>query len=85
MSQARELVDLAGKPLIVLTAGRGNAEGWMSAQNEMAKLSTNSRHRVVAEATHGSLIENRHDATAVSQAIHDVVVSVRTSAPLVSP
>jgi hypothetical protein len=39
----------------------------------------------VAEATHGSLIENRHDATAVSQAIHDVVVSVRTSAPLVSP
>lgn len=40
ISEARELVDLAGKPLIVLTAGRGNAEGWMSAQNEMATLST---------------------------------------------
>jgi len=84
MSEAGELVDLSGRPLIILTAGRGSAEGWMSAQDEMATLSANSLHRVVANATHASLLEDRDDATAVSQAIHDVVVSVRTSAPLAS-
>jgi pimeloyl-ACP methyl ester carboxylesterase len=84
-SQAGELVDLASRPLVVLTAGRGNAEGWMAAQNEMARLSTNSRHRVVADATHESLLGDRNDAAAVSRAIHDVVVSVRNSTPLVSP
>jgi hypothetical protein len=57
----------------------------MAAQNEMARLSTNSRHRVVADATHGSLLSDRNDAAAVSRAIHDVVVSVRNSTPLVSP
>jgi hypothetical protein len=57
----------------------------MAAQNEMARLSTNSRHRVVADATHESLLGDRNDAAAVSRAIHDVVVSVRNSTPLVSP
>jgi pimeloyl-ACP methyl ester carboxylesterase len=83
--EAGGLVDLGGRPLIVLTAGRGHDEEWMSAQDEMATLSTNSLHRVVAGATHASLIENRDDANAVSQAVHDVVASVRSSAPLVGP
>jgi hypothetical protein len=39
----------------------------------------------VADATHGSLLSDRNDAAAVSRAIHDVVVSVRNSTPLVSP
>ncbi len=82
MSEAGELVDLDGKPLIVLTADRGHDEGWMSAQDEMATLSANSLHRVVAGATHQSLIADPDDASAVSKAIHDVVVSVRTSTPL---
>jgi pimeloyl-ACP methyl ester carboxylesterase len=79
---AGELADLAGKPLIVLTAGRGSAAGWMSAQDKMAKLSTNSLHPVVAGSVHASLVEDREDACSVSRAIHDVVVSLRTSTPL---
>jgi hypothetical protein len=81
-SQAGELVDLAHKPLIVLTASRGNAEGWMQAQDEMATLSDNSLHRVVAGATHQSLLADPDDATVVSQTIQDVVEAVRTSTPL---
>jgi alpha-beta hydrolase superfamily lysophospholipase len=77
-----ELTDLAGKPLIVLTAGSGSAAGWMSAQDKLAKLSTNSLHRVVAGSVHASLVEDRQDAASVSRAIHDVVVSLRTSTPL---
>ena len=56
MQQAASAVDLAGKPLIVLTAGRGHDSHWHSAQKALPTLSTNSRHRVVAEATHASLV-----------------------------
>jgi hypothetical protein len=48
----------------------------------MAGLSTNSVHRVVAGATHQTLLADRDDAREVSRAIHDVVVAVRTSRPL---
>jgi hypothetical protein len=48
--QAASLVDFAGKPLIVITAGREHDAKWLSAQNDLATLSTNSRHRVVADA-----------------------------------
>jgi pimeloyl-ACP methyl ester carboxylesterase len=82
ISEAGELVDLAGIPLIVLTAERGNSQGWMASQDKMAALSTNSVHRVVAGATHESLLADPDDAAAVSRAIHDVVVSVRTAAPI---
>jgi hypothetical protein len=36
----------------------------------------------VADATHASLVLSETDATAASQAIHDVVASVRTYSPL---
>ena len=72
------MTDLGAKPLIVLTAGRGHDGAWMSAQDKLAGLSTNSRHRVVAGATHASLLDEADSAAAI-QAIHDVVVSVRTS------
>jgi pimeloyl-ACP methyl ester carboxylesterase len=80
-SQAGELTDLNGKPLIVLTAGR-HPQAWITAQDKMAALSDNSLHRVVAGATHQSLVADPEDATSVSQAIHDVVGSVRTSTRL---
>ena len=80
--QAASLVDFAGKPLIVITAGRGHDSVWLAAQDKLATLSTNSRHRVVADATHASLVLDETDATAASQAIRDVVASVRTSRPL---
>jgi hypothetical protein len=53
VQQAASLNDFAGKPLIVITAGRGHNAQWLSAQKDLATLSTNSRHRVVADATHG--------------------------------
>jgi pimeloyl-ACP methyl ester carboxylesterase len=80
--QAASLVDFAGKPLIVVTAGREHDAAWLAAQDKLAALSTNSRHRIVADATHASLVLNETDATAASQAIRDVVASVRTSRPL---
>lgn len=84
-SEAGQLATLHGKPLIVLTADRGNAEGWAEAQDKLATLSTNSLHRVVAGATHQSLVGNPDDAAAVSRAIRKVVVAVRTGTPLAGP
>jgi pimeloyl-ACP methyl ester carboxylesterase len=80
--QAGELTDLHSKPLIVLTAGDGHPHAWMAAQDKMATLSDNSMHRVIAGATHQSLVADPADANTVTQAIHDVVGSVRTTTPL---
>ncbi len=57
----------------------------MAEQNKMVALSTNSLHRVVAGATHASFVDNPDHAAAVTRAIHDVVASVRTGAPLERP
>jgi hypothetical protein len=43
----------------------------------MATLSTNSVHRIIAGATHEDLVGNEEDAAATTQAILDVVASVR--------
>jgi pimeloyl-ACP methyl ester carboxylesterase len=81
--QAAALRDFADKPLIVLTAGSGHDAAWSAAQNRMARLSTNSVHRVIAGATHQDLIANQEDAAATTQAILDVVASVRSPGRLV--
>ena len=85
LKQARALESIGSKPLIVITAGQGQQAGWASAQNELGTLSTNSVHRIVPGATHASLIEDRSDAAVTSQAIRDVVRSVRAAQPLASP
>lgn len=76
--EAASLVDFAGKPLVVLTAGSGHDAVWLAAQDGMAALSTNSAHRVIEGATHASLILNEHDSSATVRAILDVVASVRS-------
>ena len=82
MQQASALTSLNGKPLIVLTADEGITDDqWQSKQVHMATLSTNSLHRH-ANATHQSLLDDEADSAAASQAIHDVVIAVRTSRPL---
>jgi pimeloyl-ACP methyl ester carboxylesterase len=81
MQQASALTSLNGKPLIVLTADEGADDQWQSKQDHMATLSTNSLHQH-ANATHASLLDDEADAAAASQAIHDVVVAIRTSQPL---
>jgi pimeloyl-ACP methyl ester carboxylesterase len=83
--EAGRLGSLDPKPLVVLTADRGNLPGWAASQDEMAALSTNSLHRVVPGATHDSLMENPRHAAAVSAAIADVVASIRSTTPLARP
>ena len=82
--QAAALRDFADKPLIVLTAGSGHDAAWSAAQNRLATLSTNSVHRIIDGATHEDLITNEEDAAATTQAIRDVVTSVRSPRRLVS-
>jgi pimeloyl-ACP methyl ester carboxylesterase len=81
--QAAALGDFADKPLIVLTAGSGHDAAWTAAQNRLARLSTNSVHRVVAGATHEDLVADEEDAAATTQAILEVVASVRSNVALV--
>ena len=85
MQQAASITDFASKPLIVITAGRGHDAEWMVAQDKLATLSTNTRHRVVADATHQSLLLDETHAAAASHAIRDVVTAVRTGRPLPPP
>jgi pimeloyl-ACP methyl ester carboxylesterase len=80
--EAAALTSFDGKPLFVLTAGEGSAAGWMAKQNKLADLSTNSVHRVVDGASHGGLIMNEQPAAATSEAILDVVSSVRSGRSL---
>ena len=84
MQQASSLASLNGKPLIVLTADRGiNDAQWQVKQNHLATLSTKSLHRH-ADATHESLLDDQADSAAASQAIQDVVASIRASQQLAS-
>jgi pimeloyl-ACP methyl ester carboxylesterase len=83
MEQAASLGDFADKPLVVLTAGSGSAAAHLAAQNHLATLSTNSVHRVIDGAGHAPLIMEEKFAAATTQAILDVVSSVRSAAPLV--
>ena len=83
MEQAASLRDFADKPVVVLTAGIGSDATHSAAQNRLATLSTNIVHRVIYDASHASMIANKEDAAATTQAILDVVSSVRSAGPLV--
>jgi pimeloyl-ACP methyl ester carboxylesterase len=79
---AAALTDFGNKPLVVLTAGSGHDAAFTAAQNHLATLSTNSVHRVIAGATHASLVAEQRDAAATTQAVLDVVSSIRSGQPL---
>lgn len=81
LEQARQLTDLAGRPLAVVTASKGQQAGWFAAQDRLATLSTNRVHRVVP-ATHMSLLMDERDSAHTVRAIADVVGSVRTRSAL---
>jgi pimeloyl-ACP methyl ester carboxylesterase len=81
LAQARSLRSLGTRPLIVLTAARNALDGWLPLQEQMASLSTNSRHRVVPY-THEELVSDRAAAVASSTAIRDVVQAVRSGTAL---
>ena len=80
--EAAALTSFGAKPLFVLTAGDGSSAGWMSKQYKLAGLSTNSAHHAVEGATHPDLVVDERAAAATSQAILDVVASVRAGSPL---
>jgi pimeloyl-ACP methyl ester carboxylesterase len=81
LTQVRGTADLGARPLIVLTAEQ---EGpyWFERQRELASLSTNSIHRLVAGADHESLAWGRKDTSVTSGAILQVVAAVRSEQPL---
>jgi len=81
--QAASLDDFGDKPMVVLTAGSGSDADKIAAHDDLAGLSTNSVHRVIDGATHTSLLLDEQDAAATTQAVLDVVSSVRSEGPLV--
>ncbi len=81
LQQAQALTSLGDRPLIVVTAGSGQQAGWLTEQQQMTALSTDSVQRVVASATHSSLIIG-DEAAASTQAILDMVDAVRTGTSL---
>jgi pimeloyl-ACP methyl ester carboxylesterase len=83
MEQAASLRDFADKPLVVLTAGSGSDAAHLVSQNDLATLSTNSVHRVIDGATHEALVAEEKDSAATTQAVLDVVSSVRSAGQLV--
>ena len=80
--QAAALVDFGDKPLAVLTAASGSDADKIAAHDDLTALSTNSTHRLDDDATHESLLLEQQDAAATTQAILDVVSSVRSREPL---
>jgi pimeloyl-ACP methyl ester carboxylesterase len=83
MGQAASLRDFGDKPLVVLTAGSGSDAAWIATHDKLAALSTNSAHRVIDGADHEALIADEQHSAATTQAILDVVSSVRSGGPLV--
>ena len=85
LDQAAELETLGDRPLAVVTAVSGAQAGWAAQQDDLATLSTDRVHRVLPRATHNSLLNDQGDAAESSDAIRDVVESVRTARPLARP
>jgi pimeloyl-ACP methyl ester carboxylesterase len=90
-AQVRATGPLGARPLVVLTAGdHRDLAGpqaavafeprWRELQAELAALSTDAEHHLVAGATHGSL--QTTDAAVTSAAIGRVVAAVRSGHPL---
>jgi pimeloyl-ACP methyl ester carboxylesterase len=82
MEQAASLSDFADKPLVVLTAAIGSDAAHLASQNHLATLSTNSVHHVIEGASHEALVADAKHSAATTQAILNVVSSVRRAAPL---
>ena len=82
MTEAQALTTLGDRPLVVLTAEKDAQGGWIAAQDKLAALSTNSVHRMLANADHDMLAEHQATAAQSGQAIRDVVNAVRTGTPV---
>ena len=81
LAQARSFQNLGDRPLVVVTATRDALAGWLPLQDRMARLSTNSSHRLGPYA-HDALVTDRTAAEASTQAIRDVVRAARFATAL---
>jgi pimeloyl-ACP methyl ester carboxylesterase len=82
LKEAAALTTLGDKPLIVVTAVKGAQAGWLPLQEKMTSLSTNSAHRILPDTDHPGVIHDRVGGATASQAILDVVASIRSGTPL---
>jgi pimeloyl-ACP methyl ester carboxylesterase len=80
LEQAAKVTSIGDVPLIVVSADTDTLRGWPEAQNAQAALSSNAAHRVIAGATHDSLLDA--DSEASAQAILDVLAAVREGTPV---
>ncbi len=82
-AQAQALTTLGTTPLVVLTA-KDNVDhkpGWGTAQDQLAQLSTNTRH-TVADLNHMAFLDDPAGSALSIDAITDVLTSIRTQTPL---
>ena len=84
--QAQALTTLSATPLVVLTAKDNvdHMQGWGTAQDQLAALSTNTRH-TVADLDHMAFLDDAAGAALSITAITDVVTALRTHASLRTP
>jgi pimeloyl-ACP methyl ester carboxylesterase len=71
---------LAGKPLIVLTAGADHDAHWFELQRDLATLSSLGVQRTITNATHISITDLPEHAAVVASAIREVVEQARKRA-----
>jgi pimeloyl-ACP methyl ester carboxylesterase len=90
--EVRATATLGDRPLVVISAGTA----WLSRgapaddarrrlnelHGELTKLSTNSTHRIIEGATHGSLVHNREDAQTTVAAVEAVLTAIQTDGPV---
>ena len=84
--QAQALSTLGDTPLVVLTA-KDNVDhrpGWGTAQDQLAALSTDTRH-TLANLDHMAFLEDPAGSAQSIDAITEVVASVRNHTPLRTP
>ncbi len=90
--EVRVTGSLESRPLVVVSANTAWLERGAPADDarrtlnelhaELAELSTNSSHRIVEGATHGSLVHNHDDAQAAIAAVEAVLTAIQTGQPL---
>ena len=81
LAQAGSFQSLGDRSLVVVTAAQDPQAGWLPLQDRLARLSTNTSHRVVS-FTHIALVTDQTAAQTSIQAIRDVVNAVRSNTAL---
>ena len=81
LAQSSALTSIGDRPLVVVTAAAAPDPGWLAAQENLPRLSTDSVHRVTG-GRDPQLAHLRRRRRSVGQAILDVLGSVRGGTPL---